>query len=59
MNHILLIQMYLGGHPPFSLNHHFEPVVLINHDIHSFDGEWNVMSSLLDHVVIDANGLID
>jgi hypothetical protein len=40
-----LIQMDLGGHPPFPLNHHFEPVVLINHDIHPFDGEWNVMSS--------------
>jgi hypothetical protein len=39
------MQMDLGGHPPFSLNHHFEPVVLINHDIHPFDGEWNVMSS--------------
>jgi hypothetical protein len=40
-----LIQMDLGGHPPFPLNHHFEPLVLINHDIHPFDGEWNVMSS--------------
>ena len=40
-----LIQMDLGGHPPFSLNHHFESKVLINHDIHPFDGEWNVMSS--------------
>jgi hypothetical protein len=40
-----MIQMDLGGHPPFPLNHHFEPVVLINHDIHPFDGEWNVMSS--------------
>jgi hypothetical protein len=39
-----MIQMDLGGHPPFSLNHHLEPVVLINHDIHPFDGEWNVMS---------------
>jgi hypothetical protein len=35
--------MDLGGHPPFPLNHHFEPVVLINHDIHPFDGEWNAM----------------
>ena len=37
--------MDLSGHPPLPLNHHFEPVVLINHDIHPFDGEWNVMSS--------------
>ena len=37
--------MDLGGHPPFPLNHHFEPAVLINHDIHPFGGEWNVMSS--------------
>jgi hypothetical protein len=36
-----MIHMDLGGNPPFSLNHHIEPVVLINH----FDGEWNVMSS--------------
>jgi hypothetical protein len=36
--------MDLGAHPPFSLNHHFEPVVLINHDIHPFDWEWNVIS---------------
>jgi hypothetical protein len=46
-----MIQMDLGVHPPFPLNHHFEPVVLINHDIHPnhdiqpFDGERNVMSS--------------
>jgi hypothetical protein len=40
-----LIQMDLGGHPSFPLNHHFELMVLINHDIHPFDGEWNVMSS--------------
>jgi hypothetical protein len=40
-----MIQMDRGGHPPFSLNHHFEPMVLINHDIHPFDGEWNVMPS--------------
>jgi hypothetical protein len=40
-----MIQMDLSGHPPLPLNHHFEPVVLINHDIHPFDGEWNVMSS--------------
>jgi hypothetical protein len=37
--------MDLSGHPPFPLNHYFEPVVLINHDIHPFVGEWNVMSS--------------
>jgi hypothetical protein len=39
------IQVDLGGHPPFPLNQHFEPMVLINHDIHPFDGEWNVMPS--------------
>ncbi len=37
--------MDLGGHPPFPLNHHFESMVLINYDIHPFDGEWNGMSS--------------
>jgi hypothetical protein len=37
--------MGLSGHPPFPLNHHFDPVVLINHDIQPFGGEWNVMSS--------------
>jgi hypothetical protein len=42
-----MMQVDLGGHPPFPLNHHFEPVVLINHDIHPFDGEWNLMSSSL------------
>jgi hypothetical protein len=49
-----MIQMDLGGHPPFPLNHHFEPVVLINHDIHTFDGEWNVMSfvNYRHHVMI-------
>ena len=41
----VLIQVDLGGQPPFPLNQHFEPMVLINHDIHPFDGEWNVMSS--------------
>jgi hypothetical protein len=40
-----MIQMDLGGHLPFPLNHHFEPVVLINHAIHRFDGECNVMPS--------------
>jgi hypothetical protein len=40
-----MIQMDLDGHPPFPLNHHSESMVLINHDIHPFDGEWNVMSS--------------
>jgi hypothetical protein len=39
-----MIQMDLGGHPPFSPNHHLEPVVLINHAIHHFDGEQNVIS---------------
>jgi hypothetical protein len=38
-------QVDLGGHPPFPLNQHFKPMVLINHDIHPFDGEWNVMPS--------------
>jgi hypothetical protein len=38
-----MIQVDLGGHPPFPLNQHFEPMVLINHDIHPFDGEWNVI----------------
>jgi hypothetical protein len=42
---LLLIQMDLSGHSPLRLNHHFEPMVLINRDIHPFDGEWNVMSS--------------
>jgi hypothetical protein len=40
-----MIQMDLSGHPPFPLNHYFEPMVLINHDIYPFDGEWNVMAS--------------
>jgi hypothetical protein len=52
----ILIQMDLGGHPPFLLNHHFEPVVLINRNIHPFDGEWNVMSysfvNYIHHVMI-------
>jgi hypothetical protein len=41
----IVIQMDLSGHPPLPLNHHFEHVVLINHDIHPFYGEWNVMTS--------------
>jgi hypothetical protein len=40
-----MIDMDLDGHPPFPLNHHFELLVLIKHDIHLFDGEWSVMSS--------------
>jgi hypothetical protein len=40
-----MIQMDLGGHLSFPLNHHFEPVVLINHDIQPFGGEWHVISS--------------
>jgi hypothetical protein len=40
-----MIQVDLSGHPPFPLNQHFKHMVLINHDIHPFDGEWNVMSS--------------
>jgi hypothetical protein len=40
-----LIQVDIGGHPPFPLNQHSEMMVLINHDIHHFDGEWNVMPS--------------
>jgi hypothetical protein len=51
-----MIQMDLGGHPHFSLNHHLQPVVLINRDIHPFDGEWNAMSSsfvnCIHHVMI-------
>ena len=39
-----MIQLDLDGHPPFPLNQHFKPMVLINHDIHPFDGEWNVLS---------------
>jgi hypothetical protein len=38
-----MIQMDLGGHPPFSLNHYLEPMVFINNDIQTFDGEWNVI----------------
>jgi hypothetical protein len=34
-----MIQMDLSCHPPLPLNHYFEPLVLINHDIHPFDGE--------------------
>jgi hypothetical protein len=33
----------LDGQPPFPPNQHFDPMVLINHDIHPFDGEWNVI----------------
>jgi hypothetical protein len=40
-----MIQVDLSGHSPFPLNQHFKPMVLINHDIHPFDGEWNVMPS--------------
>jgi hypothetical protein len=40
-----LIQVDLGGQPPFPLNQHSKPMVLLNHDIHSFDGEWNVILS--------------
>jgi hypothetical protein len=35
----------LDGEPPFPLNQHFEPMVLINHAIHPLDGEWNVIPS--------------
>jgi hypothetical protein len=42
---VKVIQIDLSGYPPFPLNHHFELVVLINHDIHPFDGGWNVISS--------------
>jgi hypothetical protein len=38
-----MIQVDLCGHPPFPLNQHFKPMVSINHDIHPFDGEWNVI----------------
>jgi hypothetical protein len=48
--------MNLDGHPPFPMSQHFEPMVLINHDIHPFDGEWNVMSysfvNYINHVMI-------
>jgi hypothetical protein len=51
-----LIQMDIDGHPPFPLNHHFEPVVLINHDIHPFGGECNVISysfiNYIHHVMV-------
>jgi hypothetical protein len=40
-----MIQADLGGHPPFPLNQHFKPMVLINHGIHPFDGEWIVIPS--------------
>jgi hypothetical protein len=40
-----MIQVDLGGHPPFPLNQHFKPMVVINHDIQPFDGEWNVIPS--------------
>jgi hypothetical protein len=53
-----MIHMDLGGHPFFPLNHHFEHVVLINHNIHPFDGEWNVMSypfvNYRHHVIISS-----
>ena len=41
----MMIQVDLGGQPPFPLNQHFEPMILINHDIHPFDGEWSVIPS--------------
>jgi hypothetical protein len=45
-----MIQVDLGSHPHFPLNQHFKPMVLINHDIHPFDGEWNVIpSSFFNH----------
>jgi len=51
-----MIQVDLDGHPPFTLNQHFEPMVLINHDIHPFDGEWNAIPSSFvnygHHVII-------
>ena len=40
-----LIHVDVGGQPPFPLNQHFEPILLINHDIHPFDREWNVIHS--------------
>jgi hypothetical protein len=45
-----LIQVDLGGHPPFPLNQHFEPMVSINHDIHPFDGE--LLGSYFDCFVV-------
>jgi hypothetical protein len=51
-----LIQVDLGDHPPFPLNQHFKTMFLINHDIHPFDGEWNVMPTSFvtykHHVII-------
>jgi hypothetical protein len=35
----------LNGHPSFQLDQHFEPMVLVNHDIHPFDGKCNGMPS--------------
>jgi hypothetical protein len=40
-----MVEVDLGGQPSFPLNQHFEPMVLINHDIDPFDGEFNVISS--------------
>ena len=52
----LMIQVDLRGQPPFPMNQHFEPMVFINHDIHPFDGEWNVMSysfiNYIHHVMV-------
>jgi hypothetical protein len=51
-----MIRVDLSGQPPFPLNQHFEPMVLINHDIHPFDGEWNVTPTsfvnYINHVMI-------
>jgi hypothetical protein len=51
-----MIQVDLGGHPPFPLNRHFKHMVLIIHDIHPFDREHNVMPYLffnyMHHVMI-------
>jgi hypothetical protein len=39
----LMIQVDLSGQLHFPLNQHFKPMVFINHGIHPFDGEWNVI----------------
>jgi hypothetical protein len=51
-----MIQVDLGGHPPFPLNQNFKPMVFISHDIHPFYGEWNENPSsfvtYIHHVMI-------
>jgi hypothetical protein len=51
-----MIEMDLSGCTSLPLNHHFEPVFLINRDIHPFYGEWNVMPfsfvNFIQHLMI-------